>query len=186
MAELRHALPGVSAAGFIVERELRKAALNLSAIEFVATYGAPALVIAALRSVRIRLKETKSPTDSTTTGKWGGFKYDKRIAFIAKRPGNPFPRRVTVGRAPQNDIVIDLPTISKFHAFFEHEGDRWLLVSLASVNGTYVNDETLAPNDILALAAGDVVRFGAELEGVFLLPGSLHARLTGGRNGPLE
>src|SRR4051794_25565837 len=141
-------LPGVSESGFISERELRKKALELSVAEFARIYAAPALAMAALCSGRIRLKKAQSTSDATTTGKWGGgLKYNKRVAFLAKRPGNPFETRVTVGRAPNNDIVIDLPTISKFHAFFERAGERWTLVPLAAPNGTYLNAGAVAPND---------------------------------------
>jgi hypothetical protein len=179
MADLKHCLPGVSAAGFISEQRLRQRAATLSDAEFAATYGAvPALLMIALCSGRIRLKDSRRSGDVTTTGKWGsGMRYHNRIAFLAKRPGNPFGKRITVGRAPNNDIVIDVPTISKFQAFFEREGDRWTIVPLASVNGTYVNGDAVAANEGRVVTPGDVVTFGAELEGTFIAAGALHARL---------
>src|SRR5207302_1417787 len=44
--------------------------------------------------------------------------YHDRVAFLTKRPGNPFPQMVSIGRAMNNDIVILLETISKLHGYF--------------------------------------------------------------------
>jgi pSer/pThr/pTyr-binding forkhead associated (FHA) protein len=71
--------------------------------------------------------------------------------------------RVRIGRAPDNDIVIDDPTVSSAHAELRDEGGRWVVTDLDSTNGTYVNysgangERCVAVN---ALKEGSTVRFG--------------------------
>lgn len=47
--------------------------------------------------------------------------------------------RMTIGRHPHNDIVLDHPTVSSRHACITLLGDHALLEDLGSTNGTYVN-----------------------------------------------
>jgi hypothetical protein len=47
--------------------------------------------------------------------------------------------RMTLGRHPHNDIVLDHPTISSRHASITLLGDHALLEDLGSTNGTFVN-----------------------------------------------
>jgi pSer/pThr/pTyr-binding forkhead associated (FHA) protein len=71
--------------------------------------------------------------------------------------------RVRIGRAPDNDLVIDDPTVSSAHAELRDEGGRWVVSDLGSTNGTYVNysgadaERRVAVN---ALKGGSTVRFG--------------------------
>jgi VWFA-related protein len=71
--------------------------------------------------------------------------------------------RVRIGRAPDNDIVVDDPTVSNAHAELRDEGGRWVVSDLGSTNGTYVNysgangERRVAVN---ALKDGSTVRFG--------------------------
>ncbi|HEU4853093.1 MAG TPA: FHA domain-containing protein [Telluria sp.] len=46
--------------------------------------------------------------------------------------------RMTIGRHPHNDIVIDHPTVSSRHAAITLIGDHALLEDLGSTNGTYI------------------------------------------------
>ncbi len=47
---------------------------------------------------------------------------------------------VRIGRDTSNDIVLDHPTVSRFHAQIEHIGERYRLRDLNSANGTFVAD----------------------------------------------
>lgn len=64
---------------------------------------------------------------------------------------------VTVGRLPDNTIVIDHPAVSGHHACASLEGDHFVLEDLQSTNGTFVNDRRVTRH---TLQDGDVVRVG--------------------------
>jgi pSer/pThr/pTyr-binding forkhead associated (FHA) protein len=51
---------------------------------------------------------------------------------------------VTIGRHPDNDIVIDNRLVSARHAKILQSGDGLQLIDLNSTNGTYVNDDQVA------------------------------------------
>jgi pSer/pThr/pTyr-binding forkhead associated (FHA) protein len=55
------------------------------------------------------------------------------------RSGRSYFPHVTVGRVANNDIVVPDTSVSKFHAFFKVEGDRYFLADAGSRNGTRLN-----------------------------------------------
>lgn len=67
---------------------------------------------------------------------------------------------VTVGRADQCDICLppDAEKVSRTHARFVHNGNRWYVSDLGSRWGTYVNGIKLAPNKDVPLNDGDLLR----------------------------
>jgi pSer/pThr/pTyr-binding forkhead associated (FHA) protein len=67
-------------------------------------------------------------------------------------------RSITIGRAPDNMIVIDDPSVSKRHALLELSGETYRLKDLDSTNGTKVNG---VPITETALRFEDRIRFGA-------------------------
>jgi ABC transport system ATP-binding/permease protein len=66
---------------------------------------------------------------------------------------------IQIGRDPSNDVVLDTPTVSRFHAQVERVGQRYRLTDLNSANGTFVNDQRIKDRN-LWLSAEDVVRIG--------------------------
>ena len=64
---------------------------------------------------------------------------------------------VTIGRAPDNAIQIDDPSVSGHHAQLHQVGETFHLQDLESTNGTRVNGETMTS---VALRVGDRIRFG--------------------------
>ena len=64
---------------------------------------------------------------------------------------------VNSGRHPDSDIFLDDVTVSRKHASFRREGDRFLVRDVGSLNGTYVNRERI---DEAALKTGDEVQIG--------------------------
>jgi pSer/pThr/pTyr-binding forkhead associated (FHA) protein len=65
---------------------------------------------------------------------------------------------ITIGRVPENMIVIDDPSVSGRHAVLQLAGEVYRLKDLESTNGTRVND---IPVMETALRFGDRIRFGA-------------------------
>ena len=64
---------------------------------------------------------------------------------------------ITIGRALDNSIVIDNPTVSGRHARVYREGPHSVLEDLKSTNGTFVNDKPIARHTLLE---GDTVLVG--------------------------
>jgi hypothetical protein len=82
------------------------------------------------------------------------------VHTVGKRPGlqSPFPTMITIGRAPNNDIVLQSQDVSTFHAHLANEDGRWVVRDADSTHGTFVNE--LAVRAPTPLTAGDTVRFG--------------------------
>ena len=64
---------------------------------------------------------------------------------------------VTIGRAPDNMIVIDDPSVSSRHAQLEQAGDVYRLKDLGSTNGTRVNGTPITETTV---RFDDRLRFG--------------------------
>jgi serine/threonine protein kinase len=54
--------------------------------------------------------------------------------------------RLTLGRSPENDVVIGETSVSKHHLLVEQDAEGWWVTDRGSSNGTVVNGEKLAPN----------------------------------------
>jgi DNA-binding CsgD family transcriptional regulator len=67
--------------------------------------------------------------------------------------------RVTVGKSPSNDVVVDDKTASRLHAVIERFGSGWCVSDLGSRNGTTVNGERILGQRVLR--SGDELRVGA-------------------------
>jgi len=67
---------------------------------------------------------------------------------------------IRLGRAPQNEIVVNAKNVSRFHCQIKREGDKLILEDLGSTNGTFVNDTLLRESHVLSV--GDVARIGHE------------------------
>ena len=80
---------------------------------------------------------------------------------VVKAPGNPYPDRVSLGRARNCDIVMRDPSISKLHAHFRIGAPVLELVDIDSQNGTRVNGRALAPHQPAAVSSGDTLLFGS-------------------------
>ncbi|MBW2463066.1 MAG: FHA domain-containing protein [Deltaproteobacteria bacterium] len=115
--------------------------------------------IGFLTASAVALVGTGDPTDE-------GFAWQWRIAPVTKKLGNPFPERVSIGRAPNCDITIRLPFISKLHAHFVPQDDGTVdLIDQKSANGTTHNGRQLDLGERVNLTVTDRVLFGTlELE----------------------
>jgi pSer/pThr/pTyr-binding forkhead associated (FHA) protein len=64
---------------------------------------------------------------------------------------------VSIGRSPDNGLVIDNPAVSHYHARVFHEEGRLMLEDFGSLNGTFVNGQRVK---IVTLKPGDSVMVG--------------------------
>lgn len=82
---------------------------------------------------------------------------------IEKRSGDgSYVQRIAVGRARNKDIVLRHASVSKFHAWFEHDPQLGLRVADAnSSNGTRLNQTSLTARELTSVQPGDVLRFGS-------------------------
>ena len=75
-------------------------------------------------------------------------------SIVRLRPG----KRVTLGRAPSNDVVLHDERASRVHAEITAAAGGWVVRDLQSRNGTTVNGTPITAER--ALAVGDVIRIG--------------------------
>jgi len=86
----------------------------------------------------------------------------KHLAMLVDKsqPDRKFDLKgtINVGRAQDNQIVLDDPTVSRHHAWIKSEGEDFMVFDVGSGNGTFVNDEKVS--EPRRLENGDEVRFG--------------------------
>lgn len=64
---------------------------------------------------------------------------------------------VSIGRSPENALVIDNPAVSHYHARVFREEDRLMIEDFGSMNGTFVNGQRVK---MVTLKPGDSVGIG--------------------------
>jgi pSer/pThr/pTyr-binding forkhead associated (FHA) protein len=81
-------------------------------------------------------------------------------AAARRAAGNVIPLRgsTTIGREPDNDLVVDEETVSNRHARLLPRDGRWWIEDLGSRNGTLVNNDQVEGSRVLR--AGDVIQVG--------------------------
>ena len=65
-------------------------------------------------------------------------------------------KRLTIGRAGLNDIILPYPSVSKAHAYIEHKGNNYYLTDNKSKNGTSINGNLIRQRAVLH--DGDVIQ----------------------------
>lgn len=77
-----------------------------------------------------------------------------------------------VGRDGDNNLILDIPKVSRFHALFTATSSRVILSDLASTNGTFVNGVPITSP--VQVAAGDIVEIKPAKITVGLDPARIH------------
>jgi len=70
------------------------------------------------------------------------------------------PGVLTIGRALDNQLVVNNPTASSHHAEIRPGVQGYSLTDLGSTNGTFVNEQKLDPHIPRLLRGGDRIRIG--------------------------
>lgn len=65
---------------------------------------------------------------------------DQRLFVVPLKPGG-----MTIGRDPDNDIVLNEPQCSRKHARIDFDGSQVSIVDLNSTNGTVLGEARLLP-----------------------------------------
>jgi pSer/pThr/pTyr-binding forkhead associated (FHA) protein len=101
---------------------------------------------------------------------------------VATLPPIHGSENLQIGRLPDNDLVIDDPSVSKRHAVlhWDHISRRCKVTDLGSRNGTLVNAEYVRDRNSLVVD-GDMLSFG-DAEFCFLETPSLLAMLRAAGN----
>jgi len=104
-----------------------------------------------------------------------------RVMEIKKRKSITNPDMVTIGRSPENDIVLYNRLVSKSHAYLDlgASDEAIFLVDNYSTNGTFINNIELSPTGNYQLANGDEISFGPETKVVYFSPELFHSLISG-------
>ncbi len=65
---------------------------------------------------------------------------------------------LTIGREPENHIVVDSDSVSRQHGAILEAGGKWLFKDFESTNGTWINGVRLSPGQLKLLRDGDVLQ----------------------------
>lgn len=172
--------------GFVSWDYVQKQAAGRTKEEFVEAFPVPALMV-VYRGVDQAASEGMDPNQSgvqllTVSVKSAAvLRYLSRVAFVCKRPGNPFGHLVSIGRSGNNDITLAVDSVSKVHGYVVVEGDQRRFTDHGSTNGSRLNGEKLDPSRKVTLESGDVLQLGLEVMLEFLSPETLYERAVAGR-----
>ncbi len=101
------------------------------------------------------------------------------ILPVAKQNSSLFEGMINVGRTVNNDVVLDIAGVSKFHAYFSRSssGSDFFLTDANSKNGAFIERRQLRPHAQTKLKDGDRVCFAGQLEFTFYSPERFHEML---------
>ncbi|RME02396.1 MAG: FHA domain-containing protein [Planctomycetota bacterium] len=95
----------------------------------------------------------------------------RKVIAVRKNSQDSYEKMITLGRTDNNDIVLKLPYISKFHAYFLKLPDgRYAISDAESFNKTMVNDQELKPHEKRQLEFGDRITIGNKLSCTYFPP----------------
>ncbi len=88
-------------------------------------------------------------------------------AFLIVQRGEDIGRRfdldttqLTVGRGSDNDMVLNDPMVSRYHAVVKRQGNGYLVIDLGSSNPVVINEHVCEPGEPRILQHRDVVFIG--------------------------
>lgn len=140
---------------------IQKEALDLGRDHFIVAYDHPFLVKHPKKGVRAKGDQEFDYATRTVSFNEDPLAGEMQIVPVRKNPDNPFPDRLTIGRAPNCDIVLRLAFISKVHAhLFMQPGGKLVLRDNKASNGTFVNHRRLDEGGSCNVELGDMLSLG--------------------------
>jgi len=103
---------------------------------------------------------------------------DLEVYPLTKKAGASFADRITIGRTPNNDVVINDSSVSRLHAYIRRDATGWVVADGGSKNGSSLRGERLEPRREKPLPSRTVLRLG-EVELTFYTAVDLFAALGG-------
>jgi hypothetical protein len=160
--------PGADPGGFVAFEALQERARQIDQEQFAEEFPVPALLVIyrepdssksgvldpASQGVQLLTVSIKSAAI---------LRYLNRLAFVCKRPGNPFAHLISIGRSASNDISIGVDSVSKVHGYFAHDEAGWHFTDHSSTNGSLINDKPLESGEKQILKEGDLLQLGLEV-----------------------
>lgn len=115
----------------------------------------------ALRRARAAREATSSRSEDIDSSSWDPDLRVDDVLPLRKRAGSTtFGERIGIGRTQNMDVFVDLPRVSKYHAYVTIEGDELQLCDARSSFGTFVEGERLEPLVPVAVPDGARVELG--------------------------
>lgn len=156
--DLRDMLESMGEAQFLEEVILNRPVLM---------FGTPQGVDADETVATEKLFEASSTKNAADPSSW----YQDTAAILKTRHSEP--NQIRVGRNPDCDLILVLPSVDKAHALLEETPRGWRAQDLGSKHGTFLNDVRLEPEQSYVLHDGDTIRFGRYLPLRLCEPASL-------------
>jgi hypothetical protein len=105
---------------------------------------------------------------------------DARVIEITKRKDMSEPNKITIGRSPENDIVVYNKMVSRKHACLQlsSEDQACFLVDAGSSNGTFLNNTQITPHKKYQLTDADEISIGPETKVLFFASKAFHTFLS--------
>ena len=80
--------------------------------------------------------------------------------LVSEGREHPLKHALSIGRDPDNEIVLRARTVSRRHAILTFADGRWLIEDRGSANGTFVNDQRVPFGSTHPLRHGDRIGIG--------------------------
>jgi hypothetical protein len=154
--------------------------------------GEPDSEVGQFQTIAAKVEADQGPQGRALTkllGKLPGGSGQKWVTPLDNR-AKKFACILTFGRAANSDIRVNVPSLSKFHAFFTHvsKDGCWYLADANSSNGTFLNGHELpSSHGKVRLDNGAFLRFGPDVTGHYYDSEAfwelLHSAVAGGEGG---
>ncbi|MEO1367599.1 MAG: FHA domain-containing protein, partial [Acidobacteriota bacterium] len=172
--------PHANEDGFTPFEKVKADARAMDLAQFMEAYPRPALRAVDDDAPSSGLRRMLEPVDrgvQLLTERIEGvaiLRYLGKVAFLAKRPGNPYQHLISIGRSQTNDITVAVESVSKVHGYFVLDDDTWRFNDHGSTNGSRIGRRALAKNEKSLLSDGDTLKLGLDVCFRFLAPHSLY------------